>query len=126
MGLSGGLLFLLAPHLMGLFSSDPEVVALGTTVLRMVALSEPFYGISIVLEGMLQGMGRTTMPLIWNLTGMWGVRILGTFLCVELLGMGLVSAWACMILHNLMLFSVFFTYYLSGRWSPLRIGKSGK
>lgn len=116
--ISGGLLFIFAPGMMSLFSSDDEVIMLGSLVLRMVALSEPFYGISIIIEGMLQGMGRTVVPLVTNITGMWLVRIVGTFICTSLLGLGLVSAWGCMILHNLMLCAVFVIYYLSGRWKP--------
>ena len=40
---SGGMLFIFAEPLMGLFSTSTAVIALGTTVLRMVAVSEPFY-----------------------------------------------------------------------------------
>ena len=115
--LSGGLLFIFAPSMISIFSSDAEVIALGAVVLRMVALSEPFYGVSIVIEGMLQGMGKTVVPFATNVTGMWLIRIVGTFICTVLLGFGLVSAWACMILHNLMLCAVFVVYYLSGKWS---------
>ena len=66
-------------------SKDPEVIRLGATVLRMVALSEPFYGVSIVTEGMLQGAGKTSMPFFFNLICMWGVRIGGTLLCIYVL-----------------------------------------
>jgi len=117
--LSGGALFLLAEPLVGLFSKDAAVIALGTTVLRMVALSEPFYGFSIIVEGMMQGVGRTKLPFLFNVGGMWGVRILGTFICTTWLGMGLVSAWACMIAHNLLLFGLFLVCYVRGLWNPL-------
>ena len=113
---SGGLLFIFAPAMMGIFSKDAMVIALGATVLRMVAVSEPFYGVTVILEGMLQGMGKTFVPLICNIAGMWGVRIVGTFICTRYLGMGLVSAWACMIAHNLLLFALFTAYYKSGKW----------
>ncbi len=118
--LSGGLLFAFAPSMMGLFSRDPAVVGLGSRVLRMVALSEPVYGVSIILEGMLQGAGETLRPFAFNTAGMWGVRIFGTFLCTRVLGLGLVAAWGCMIGHNLLLFTMFLCFYLSGRWNPLR------
>ena len=108
---SGALLFLFAPRLMRLFSRDAEVIALGAAVLRMVALSEPFYGVSIVLEGIMQGVGKTVAPFVCNLLGMWGVRITGTWICTQALGLGLVSAWACMIGHNLLLFLLFTVYY---------------
>ena len=113
---SGGLLFVFAPQMMGLFSKDAQVIMLGTMVLRMVAVSEPFYGVSVIIEGMLQGMGKTMVPLVCNIAGMWGIRIVGTFICTRYLSMGLVSAWACMIAHNLLLFAMFTGYYRSGKW----------
>ena len=116
---SGSLLFAFAPQMMSLFSKDTQVIALGATVLRMVAVSEPFYGVSIIIEGMMQGMGNTLLPFVFSITGMWGVRIVGTFLCTQLLGMGLVSAWACMIGHNLLLFTMFMVCYISGKWNPM-------
>ena len=118
--LTGGALFFLAPTLMGLFSKDAAVVVLGTQVLRMVALSEPFYGFSIIVEGFMQGVGKTNISFIFNIIGMWGVRIVGTYLCTQLWGMGLVAAWGCMILHNLLLFVLFLICLVSGAWNPLK------
>ena len=117
--LSGGALFASAPTLVGLFSDSPEVIALGSTVLRMVALSEPFYGFSIIIEGMMLGVGNTKKPFVYNILGMWGVRIVGTFICTQMLTFGLVSAWACMIAHNLLLFALFLMDYLRKTWNPL-------
>jgi len=119
MVLSGGALFLSAPALMDIFSNSPEVIGLGTTVLRMVALSEPFYGFSIIIEGMMLGVGNTAEPFRYNILGMWGVRILGTFLCTTFWGGGLVAAWGCMIAHNLLLFVLFLRRWLDGRWNPM-------
>jgi len=113
---SGGLLFAFAPGMVRIFSRDASVILLGSTVLRMVACSEPFYGIYIVIEGMLQGAGKTSVPFAFNIIGMWCVRIVGTFICTRLLGMGLIAAWGCMIGHNILLFCLFVLYYRLGRW----------
>jgi len=118
--LSGGCLFAAAPVLVGIFSDSPEVIALGTTVLRMVAVSEPFFGITIIVEGMMYGVGKTKQPLVYNVTCMWLVRIVGTFICVHWFEMGLVSAWACMIAHNMVLFVLYMLTYIRGSWNPLR------
>jgi Na+-driven multidrug efflux pump len=117
--LSGGALFVSAPALVGIFSDSPEVIALGTTVLRMVAVSEPFYGFSIIVEGMMLGVGNTKKPFVFNILGMWGVRIVGTFLCVRFFAGGLVAAWGCMIAHNMLLFALFLICYIRGSWNPL-------
>ncbi len=124
--LSGGLLFAFAPQMMCLFSQDLQVIWLGAIVLRMVALSEPFYGVAIIIEGMMQGMGNTMLPFVFSITGMWGIRIMGTFLCTNLFGMGLVSAWACMIAHNMALFTAFLVCYVSGKWNPMNRKKVEK
>lgn len=121
MVITGGLLFMFAPQMMSLFTSDEQVIVLGCTVLRMVAISEPFFGISIIIEGILLGVGNTVRPFIYNIIGMWGIRIIGTFLCTRLLGFGLVSAWTCMILHNLVLFTCFLFCWLTGKDSPLKL-----
>lgn len=111
MVISGGLLFVLAPSMTSIFTKSDEVIRLGSTVLRMVALSEPFYGVAIVIEGMMQGAGMTKNPFRYNVFCMWAIRILGTFICINLLGMGLVSAWACMIGNNILLFLLFVIGY---------------
>ena len=123
MVLSGGLLFAFAPGMVGLFSANATVILLGSTVLRMVACSEPFYGVSIVIEGMLMGAGKTVASFVFSVIGMWGVRIVGTFICTQLLGLGLISAWSCMISHNLLLFCMFLIYYRKGGWNPLTKNK---
>ena len=121
MTISGSALFISAPYLCAIFSDSAEVIALGTFVLRMVALSEPPYGFSIIIEGVMQGVGKTRLPFIYNVAGMWGVRILGTFIFTVLLPGGtLVRAWGCMIAHNVLLFILFLITYIKGWYNPFR------
>ena len=121
--ISGTVLFAAAPLLMRIFSSDDVVISLGATVLRMVAVSEPFYGFSIIIEGFMMGVGKTKAPFIFNIVGMWCIRILGTFICTQILSMGFISSWACMIAHNLLLFTLFLIIYMNGMWNPLHSKK---
>ena len=121
MMISGAALFIFAPALVGLFSKSDEVINLGATVLRMVALSEPFYGFSIIMEGFLVGVGKTKTPFLYTLIGMWGVRIVGTFILINLMGYGLVAAWGAMIAHNMLLFVLYLVCYLKGKWNPLNV-----
>lgn len=109
MTLTGSLLFLFAPQLASIFSSDAEVIRLCTIVLRMVAVSEPFYGVSVATEGMLQGAGLTGKPFLFNVVSMWAVRNLGTFLLAK--RFGLPGAWGCMIAGNLLLMMHFRLYF---------------
>lgn len=116
MAVTGALLFVSAPALMALFSQSDEVIALGSTVLRMVAVSEPLFGFYIIVEGMMMGLGKTRLPFLYNICGMWGVRIVGTWICTQFLHLGLVAAWGCMIGHNMLVFVLYLITYLRDRW----------
>lgn len=100
MTLSGVILFIFARPLMSIFTSDKQVIELGTTVLKMVAFNEPFFGLYVVSEGVYYGLGHTKYPLAIEFIGMWGVRILSTFICIRYFGATLVTVWCCMIADN--------------------------
>ncbi len=59
----------------------------------------------------MQGMGKTAAPFVYNIVGMWAVRIVGTFVCTRFMDLGLVSAWGCMIAHNMVLFVLFTIHF---------------
>ncbi len=122
MCVSGALLFIFAEKLMWLFTISEETVQLGTRVLQMVAVSEPIYGIAIILEGIFMGVGDTKGPFWINVLGMWGFRILGSFILIKLFHLGLEGAWACMIAHNVFLGVMFTIRYKRGTWNPLLRG----
>ena len=60
MALSGVGLWIFAPTLMSLFTTDAAVIALGAQVLRIEAWAEPMFGASIVASGAMQGAGDST------------------------------------------------------------------
>ena len=78
------------------------------------------YAIKLNKLGLMQGVGQTRTPFVYNIIGMWGVRIVGTFVCVVLGSGGLVAAWGCMIAHNILLFVLFMINFVRGKWNPLR------
>ena len=57
MALSGMGLWVFSPALMGIFTADAAVIALGARVLRIEAFAEPMFGASIVASGAMQGAG---------------------------------------------------------------------
>lgn len=101
MVINGSLLYAFARPLMGIFTSSINVAELGASMLRIVAFSEPFFGLMIVLEGIFYGMGRTKNVFIIETFSMWGVRIVSTFICVKILALSLSAVWFCMIADNI-------------------------
>ena len=116
MTLSGAFLFTFPAFMMSVFTRDPEVIAGGAVILRIVACSEPLYSAMIIFEGVFHGVGQTRYPFIVSLCTMWGVRVLGTILCVRVLGLGLWSAWMCMVGDNVTRAVLLSIRYIRGRW----------
>jgi putative MATE family efflux protein len=71
-----GLTFLVfAPQLIGIFSSDPEVIPYGVRCLRIVAAGFLFYGFGMVLTQAFNGAGDTKTPTLINLFCLWMLEI---------------------------------------------------
>ncbi len=75
MAATGALMFVFAPEMIAIISTDPEVRRLGTLILRIEAFAEPMYGASIVANGVFRGAGDTFAPSCMNLVSMWAIRI---------------------------------------------------
>ena len=86
--------FLVIPRaLIGLFSTDAAVLALGAQLLFIAAAFQLFDGIQGVTTGVLRGLGDTRTPMITNLVSHWlfGLPI-GYALCFTL-GFGVIGLW---------------------------------
>ena len=113
MCLSGLLLYVVAFPLMEFFTSSLRVAEIGAEMLKLVAFSEPFFGLMIVTEGIFYGMGKTKYPFVVETFCMWGIRILSTFIVVRFLGLGLREVWYCMIADNIGKALLLFAPFLS-------------
>lgn len=112
-------MYVFATQLMGLLSSDPEVVALGARVLRIEAFAETFYAVSIVAYGACVGAGDTLIPTVLNFAGMWVVRIGLALLLTP--RYGLVGYWMAMCL-DLNVRGILFLWHIRGeRWMKKRL-----
>ncbi len=114
MGLMGIFMYIAAPLVFSLLTSDPRVAELGAGVLRMELIAEPFYGASICCSGVFRGAGDTLVPSLMNLLSMWGVRIVLAFFLVP--SMGLYGYWLAMTIELYFRGIIFLIRLLRGRW----------
>ncbi len=119
MTLAGAGLFFFAPQLISIFSSDPEVMALGAQVLRIVAFAEPLFAASIVVTGVLRGAGDAKAPFIISLITMWGVRITLSLLLAE--PFGLIGVWVAMAVELVVRGAIFLWRLYSNRWMDIQL-----
>jgi MATE family multidrug resistance protein len=78
--------FLAAPvPLIALYTRNPQVLAVGPSLLWVAAAFQVFDGIQTVSTGALRGLGETRVPMLVNLVGYWVLGLpLGLFLCFVL------------------------------------------
>jgi MATE family multidrug resistance protein len=86
--------FLLFPEpLIRVFSSDPEVIGIGVTLLAVAAAFQLFDGSQVVTTGALRGVGDTRSPFVVNVIGHWLIGLpLGYYLTFSR-GMGAIGLW---------------------------------
>ncbi len=97
MGLSGVLMWFLAPWMIGVLSPDERIRKLGVEVLRIEAFAEPLYGASIVAAGVFRGAGETLFSSVLNLISVWAVRIPLAYYLGSIYG--LKGAWMAMCIE---------------------------
>ena len=113
--------FLLAEPIAALFIVDPEVAALGATVLRWFAVAQFFSSLSIGTQGALTGAGDTKPIFRYTIATQWGVLLALTWSLLILLGWapeGALLAWLAAPVLQLVLMQRLFR---SGRWRTLRV-----
>ena len=79
--------------LIGVFSTDTDVIALGSSLLFVAAIFQLFDGLQGVVTGALRGLGDTRTPMITNLAAHWlfGLPV-GYSLCFTF-GVGVIGLW---------------------------------
>ena len=100
MAFTGALLFFLAHSVMGFFTPDAVVIEEGTRILRLIAFTEPLFGLMIVCEGIYYGLGETKFPFIIETIGAWGIRILFSTIAIKAFHTDLLGVWMCMAADN--------------------------
>jgi len=78
-GLIGGLTFLFAPRLVGLFSGDPEIIRYGTGRMRTCALFFVLVGFTHIASAIVRGLGRPMNPMVVTLVCWCLVRVVVLF-----------------------------------------------
>lgn len=84
-----GLFFIIFPHwVLTIFTTDPEVAAIGTDCLRIVGYGYAFYGLGMVMESSFNGAGDTTTPTILNLIAFWFFEIPAAYFLADYFELG--------------------------------------
>ena len=117
-----GLIFLLFPaQIVGFFTDDPLVIALGTMPLRMVGIIQPLLAAAMIFAGGLRGAGDTRFPMIVTGASIWLLRVPLSYVFALVLGWGLPGAWAAFALDLSVRGVLNFLRFRSGRWKTVKV-----
>ncbi|MGE0489128.1 MAG: MATE family efflux transporter [Vulcanimicrobiota bacterium] len=87
---------LFARSLASCFSTDPEVIAIASSYLRIISFSQVLLGVSMVIEGAFAGFGRTVPPttvsILTTIARVPGVHLVGNWLKTSIRGLWWVFA----------------------------------
>ena len=115
-------LFLSVPDaLLGIFTTDPEVIALGRPLLVLGALFQLADATGIVASGSLRGAGDTRFPFVIQATLAWVLRLPLVYFAAIVLGGGVLGAWTAELVFVITLGAAFLLRFRSGAWRRVRI-----
>jgi Na+-driven multidrug efflux pump len=111
----------LAPALIALFDPTPEVVALGTECIRVVAWSMVASSIGVVLARGFDGAGNTVPAMAVNLITLWGLEVPVAYGLSRWLGLGVTGVWWGRAIANLANGLLFVLWFRRGRWKDREV-----
>ena len=121
-GAAIALAFVFAPEaLVGIFSSDPEVVALGIQLLAIGAFYQLFDALSVLSDGALRGAGDTRWPFVVRCLASWLIFLPAAWLLAYHFELGLTGAWIGGVFSSATLAIVLYRRFESGAWRAIRI-----
>jgi len=119
---SVALVFFLAPEwLARKFTQERTVVPLIVSYLRIMAISEPFLALGMVLRGALQGAGDTRMPAAITVGTFWVVRLPLAYLLAIALHYGATGAWVAMSATTCLSGALMACWFKWGTWRALEV-----
>ncbi|MDY0101767.1 MAG: MATE family efflux transporter [Lentimicrobium sp.] len=100
--------------LMALFTSDADVIEIGTRYLLIVSGFYIFFSSMFVIGGVMRGAGDTLIPMFITLFSLWVIRIPIAALLSKSIGVD--GIWWAIPIAWFMGVTLSYFYYLSGKW----------
>lgn len=118
----GIFIFMLAPHLIQIFIHDDyEVIAIGTTFLRISALSFGVMGVQFSLTGVFRAAGNTILTLILGLISMFIIQFPIAYLLAYHTGLWIHGIRWSYFIVNIFMAIICTIIYLQGDWKYTKL-----
>jgi len=112
-----GLVFLIfADPLVGIFTDNPQVRAVGASCLRIISLGYPFYAWGMVMVQAFNGAGDTNTPTVINFFCYWLFQIPLAYVLARTAGLEETGVFVAIALAESLLAVVGVLVFRRGRW----------
>jgi multidrug resistance protein, MATE family len=125
MGVVGVGFWVFAEPMMRLFSSDANVIALGSSVLKLMAIYQVFDAANIVFRAALAGAGDTRFTAVVTVISSWTLMLGGGWLLAFVFKLGLLGAWGGPFIYLTLLSFVYGLRWRSGVWTTKALLNNG-
>jgi len=116
MTLVGVLLIAFAPAIVGLFSSDDEVLRYGISCLRILGIGVPMYAIGMIITQAFNGAGDTSTPTAINFVCFWMLQIPLAYWLAGNVSMGPNGVFLAIVLSESLVTVLSVVIFRRGRW----------
>jgi putative MATE family efflux protein len=110
-----------ADELIGIFTSDPAVLAYGIDALRFISYGYIFYAYGMVMVASFNGAGDTTTPTLINIFCYWLLQIPLAYALALSFGMGAQGVFLAITVAESVLAVVGILVFRRGRWKNRKI-----
>lgn len=112
-----GLIFIiLAPQIVGLFTSDEEILRYGISCLRIMGLGYPMYAVGMIVIQALNGAGDTRTPSFLNFIVFWMLQIPLAYWLATSVGLGPNGVFWAIVLSESALTALGVIVFRRGKW----------
>jgi putative MATE family efflux protein len=116
------LIFLVfAPYLIGIFSHDPAVVAVGASCLRIISACYVLFAYGMLLVQAFNGAGDTFTPTVINLVCYWLVQLPLAYLLSRHFSLGPNGIFLAILTAEVLVGVVAIFVFRLGRWKKISI-----
>jgi putative MATE family efflux protein len=117
--LLSAVIFLFPRALLGIFTTDPALLDVGSGYLRIVALSYPLFATMFAIGGVMRGAGDTVPVMLITLASLWIVRLPLAGRWSRMPEFGLSGVWWAVVASSALGLALTWAYYATGRWKRM-------
>ena len=105
-----------AENIVRIFNTEPDLVKIASTFLRIEIVSYMVFGLVIVITQCLNGVGDTMIPMLTTLITLWGVQVPMAYFLPKITNLGVYGVRWGIVSAIAMRAVIYSVYFKLGRW----------